>query len=86
MLHHNYLRNSKRAIFTGLLISGKANSYFEEIDRQAEEMFSQLVETMTNAEGVTEELKRKDQLAWVIAKNSIRNRAEEIVFKELIYV
>ncbi len=86
MLHHTYLRNTKRAVFTGLLISGKAKSYFEEIDRQAEEMFSQLVEKMTKAEGVTEELKRKDQLAWVRAKNSIRNRAEEIVLKELIYV
>lgn len=86
MLHHTYLRNTKRAIFTGLLISGKTKSYFEEIDRQAEEMFSQLIEKMTKDEGVTEELKRKDQLAWVRAKNSIRNRAEEIVLKELIYV
>ncbi len=86
MLHHNYLRNTKRAIFTGLLISGKTKSYFEEIDRQAEEMFSQLIEKMTKDEGVTEELKRKDQLAWIRAKNSIRNRAEEIVLKELIYV
>ena len=85
MLHHNYLRNSKRAIFTGLLISGKANSYFEEIDRQAEEMFSQLVEKMTKAEGVTEDLKRRDQMAWVCAMNSIYHRADEIILHDLIY-
>ena len=59
--------------------------HIEDIDRQAEEMFSQLVEQMIQSEGVTEQFKATDQMAWVGAMNSIRSRAEEIVRNEIIY-
>ena len=83
--HGKYLREHKHAIFSGLLISGKLDSYLRDIDRQAETLFSQLVKQMAAQEGITEELKATDQMAWVAAMNNIRSRANEIVLSELIY-
>ena len=83
--HCNYLREHKHAVYSGLLISGKLDSYLREIDRQAEAMFSRVVKQMAAQEGITEELKANDQVAWVGAMNSIRQRATEIVNDELIY-
>lgn len=85
LMYLDYMRNHKRAKYSGLMLSGKLKKRVETIDHQAEEMFSQLVEQIKQAEGVTEQLKATDQLAWVGAMNSIRNRAEEIVNTELIY-
>ena len=83
--HGKYLCEHKHAIYSGLLISGKLGSYLRDIDRQAEDMFSQLVKQMEVQDGITEELKANDQMAWVGAMNSIRQRATEIVNDELIY-
>ena len=83
--HCKCLREHKHAIYSGLLISGKLDSYLRDIDRQAEAMFSQMVKQMAAQEGITEELKAKDQMAWVGAMNSIRQRAMEIVNSELIF-
>ena len=85
MMYHDYLRNHKRVTYSGLMLSGKLKEQIEEVDRQAEEMFSQLVEQMTRAEGVTERLKAADQMEWVRRMNSIRNRAEEIVKSEVVF-
>ena len=85
MLYHDYLRTHKRVTYSGLMLSGKLKKHIEDIDRQAEEMFSQLVEKMKTAENITEQLKATDQLEWVRRMNSIRNRAEEIVLNKLIY-
>ena len=85
MMYHDYLRNHKRVTYSRLMLSGKLKEQIEEVDRQAEELFSQLVEQMKQAEGVTEELKRRDQMAWVGAMNNIRNRAEEIVKSEVVF-
>ena len=82
--HCNHLREHKHAIYSGLLISGKLNSYLREIDRQAEVMFSRVVKQMAAQEGITEELKASDQMAWVGAMNNIRQRAAKIVNIELI--
>ena len=68
-----------------MLTSGKLNSYLVDIDRQAKELFSQLVKQMTEAEGVTEAFKAADQMEWIRRTNSIRNRAGELVESELIY-
>ena len=83
--HCNYLREHKHAIYSSLLISGKLDSYLRDIDRQAEVMFSQVVKQIAAQEGITEELKATDQMAWVAAMNNIRSRANEIVLSELIY-
>ena len=67
------------------MLSGKLKEHIEDIDRQAEEMFSQLVDRMKQAEGVTEQLKATDQMEWVRRMNSIRGRAEEIVKSEVLF-
>ena len=86
MMYHDYLRNHKRVVYSGLMLSGKLKEHIEDVDRQAEEMFPQLVEQMKQAEGVTEQLKAANQMEWVCHMNSIRNRAEEIVIRDLIYI
>ena len=84
-MRHQYLRNHHRGIFDGMLLEGSLNAHLEEIDRQANEMMDHLTTQMAQAEGVTEQLKAQDQMAWVQAMNSIKNRAEEIVLHDLIY-
>ncbi len=84
-MHYDYLRKSKRAVFDGLMLSGEMNDYIQDIDRQAEEMFSQLVKQLAENENVTERLKATDQMEWVRRMNSIRNRAEEIVKSEVVF-
>ena len=84
--HGRFLQEHKHAIYSGLLISGKLDSYLREIDRQAESMFSQLMKQMAAQESITEELKTSNQMAWVGAMNNIRQRAAEIVNAERIYV
>ena len=84
--HLNYLRKSKKAVYTGLMISGKLNEYLEEIDAQAEEMFEKLMEKMRMNEGITEKLKAEDQMEWVRRMNCLQDRVNEIIFKELIYM
>ena len=85
MMYHNYLHNYKRVTYSGLLLSGKLKAHVEDIDRQAEEMFSQLVEQMKQSEGVTEQFKAADQMKWARLMNNIRNRAEEIVKSEVLF-
>lgn len=83
--HLRYIRQHKRLLYTNLLTTCKLNSYLADIDKQAEELFSRLVKQIAEREGVTEELKAQDQMAWVQAMNNIRSRAMEIVNNELIY-
>ena len=83
--HCNYLREHKHCTYSSLLISGKLDSYLRDIDRQAEAMFSRAVKQMAAQEGITEQLKANDQMAWVGAMNNIRQRASEIVNHDLIY-
>lgn len=83
--HLRYLKKHRRVRYANLLTSGKLNSYLVDIDRQAEEMFEQLVKQMAEREGVTEQLKAANSMEWVRKLNSIRNRAVEITNSELIY-
>lgn len=85
MMYHDYLRNHKKVTYSGLMLSGELKEHIEDIDRQAEDMFSQLVGRMKQDEGVTEQLKATDQLEWVCRMNSIRGRAEEIVKSEVVF-
>lgn len=83
--HLDYLKEHRRLVYLNLLTSGRLKEYLMSVDEQAEEMFSRLVRQMAKREGVTEQLKADDQMAWVGAMNNIRNRAKEIVNAELIY-
>ncbi len=83
--HHEYLRRNKQITLSSLQISGKLNSYLADIDRQAEELFEQLVKQMAEHEGATEKLKASNQMKWVRQMNNLRNQATEIVSSNFIY-
>jgi len=83
--HLRYIREHHRGLYVGLQLSGKLDSYLADIDQQAEDMFLRLVNQLARQEGMTEELKAADQMAWVGRMDNIRNRAAEIVNAELIF-
>ena len=83
--HLDYLHKHKHLDFELMLIRGKLNAHLESVDRQAEELLSQLVSDMAQQECITEALKESDQMEWVRRMNNIRSRAEEIVYREVIY-
>ena len=83
--HHQYLREHRPIIYSDLVLSGKLFSYLADIDTQARNKLDLLVTQLAEKEGINEQLKAQDQLVWVGAMYNIRNRAEEIVLKELIY-
>ena len=85
MMYHDYLRKHKKVTYSGLMLSGKLKEHIEDVDRQAEDMYSQLVDRMKRAEGITEQFKAADQLEWVRRMNSIRGRAEEVVKSEVVF-
>ena len=70
--HRRYLRENKHAVYSGLLLSGKLDAYLADIDRQAEALFARLMKELAQREGVAEEFKAADQIAWVGAMNGIR--------------
>ena len=84
-LHRDYLKEHRPVRYETLVLSGKPWSCLAELNEQAEKRLTLIVEQMKTSEGVTEELKASDPMAWVGAMNSIRNRAEEIVLHELIW-
>ena len=85
-LHKRYLKEQHPIRYNQLLLSGELGGYLAKLDKQAEEQLALTVWQMQEAEGVTEALKAADQLEWVRRMNSIRNRAEEIIKTELIFV
>ena len=72
-------------VYTVLVLSGKLYSYLAEIDTQARNKLDLLVIQLAEKEGINDQLKEQNQLAWGRAMNNIRNRAEEIILKELIF-
>ena len=84
-MHRDYLKEHRPILFNDLILSGHFWTYLADLNEQAQERLSVIVEQMKEAEGVTEDLKAADQMAWVGAMNSIRNRAEEIILREMIY-
>ena len=83
--HFQYLKENKPTTINVMRMNGSLKQYLREVDEQAEEMLFQLVKQMAKDEGVDEAMKRRDQLGYVQRMNSIRSRAEEIVFSELVY-
>ena len=81
-----YLEEARPALYCSLLLSGKLWTHLADVNEQAEERLDLIMVQMKAAEGVTEELKARNQLAWVQHMNSIRSRAEEIIYTELVYV
>ena len=85
-LHKMYLKEQHPIRYNQLLLSGVLGSYLAKLDKQAEEQLALTVWQMQEAEGVTEALNAANQLEWVCRMNSIRNRAEEIIETEQIFV
>lgn len=83
--HQQYLREHRPIIYSDLILSGKLYGYLADIDTQARNKLDLLVIQLAEKEGINNQLKEQNQLAWVKAMNNIRNRAEEIVNKELIF-
>ena len=80
-----YLKSHHRILYYNLLTRGKLHEHLADINEEAEEMFTRLVQQLSEKEGVTEHLKETDQILWVQKMNNICNKAIEIVNKELIY-
>ena len=85
-LHKMYLKEQHPIRYNQLLLSGELGGYLAKLDKQVEEQLALTVRQMREAEGVTEALKAADQREWVRRMNSNRNRAEEIIKTELIFV
>ncbi len=83
--HLRYIKQHRKVLYLNLLTSGKLNGYLADINKQAEDMLSRLVEQMAEREGVTEELKANSQKEWVARMNNIRSRATETVNHDIIY-
>lgn len=83
--HLRYIRQYKKSLYFDLFVSGKLNAYLADVNAQAEESFSRLVKEMSTQEGVTEEMKARNQMAWVQWMNSIREQATEIVNNEIVF-
>lgn len=85
-LHWDYLKEYRPIQYTNLITEGTLWTYLAALNEQARDRMERIIEQMKESEGVTEALKAADQLAWVGAMNSIRNRAEEIIREEMIFV
>lgn len=84
LLRREYLKQHRKVLFTNLLTSGKLTAHLMEIEKAAQSRMEQIVTALAKAEGVTEELKARDQMMWVGLMNNFRHTAEEIIRKELI--
>ena len=84
-MHREYLKEHKPIQYNCLLLSGELWTYLTDLNEQAQDRLERMIDQMKTAEGITETLKASDPMAWVGAMNSIRNRAEEIILREMIY-
>ena len=84
-LHSIFIKENRPAFYSMKRLNGTWLAYLEEIDTSAKEMVDKLIKDMAVKQGITEELKAKDQMAWVGAMNNIRHSAEEIVCKDLLF-
>ena len=85
MLRKEYLKEHKSGTYTYLLLTARLDSYLADLNEQAQNRLNCILAQMKEAEGITEKLKARDQMAWVRAMNSIRSLAEEIIRSETIY-
>lgn len=83
--HLRYIKQRHKVRYVNLLTSGKLNEHLADIDNQAEDMFFRLVKQMADREGVTEQLKKDNQMEWVARMNNLRSRAIEIINADLIF-
>ena len=84
-LHSIFIKENRPTIYSMKMLDGTWLAYLEEIDTTAKEMVDKLIKDMAVKQGITEEFKAKDQMAWVGVMNNIRHAAEEFVLKDFVY-
>ena len=82
----NYLKHHRKVLYYNLLTSGKLHSHVADTEEQAQALFSRLVKEYAEKEGVTEQLKSADQMAWLRKMNNIRERVIEVVYSDVVFV
>ena len=86
MIRKTYLKEHRPAMYSLYMLEDRLTKHLNAVDDEAQERMGILVRQMMEKQGVTEELKARDQMEWVRAVNNARNAAEEIVLKELVYI
>lgn len=82
----NYLKHYRKVLYYNLLTSGRLYSHLADVEEQAQDLFSRLVKEHAKKEGITEQLKAADQMAWVQKMNNIRERVIETVYSDVVFV
>ena len=80
-----YLEEHCPGLYEQLLLTGRLYEHLADIDQSSAARLEVMIPAIAAAEGVDEALKARDQIAWVAAMNSIRHRAEEAIFSELVF-
>ena len=86
MLHEEYIKQYRPTFYSRLILTGKLNNYLYEIDKTCHERIEHMIKDMAKYEGITEEMKAKNQLKWVGLMNNIKACAEDIIYSEFVYV
>ena len=84
--HYAYLKKHSPTVINVMRMNGTLEQYLRDLDRDAQDMFELLMKQYAGIEGITEQLKAENQMDWVCKMNNIRDRINEIIYKELIYV
>ena len=84
-MHYDFLYRNNRTVINVMRLNGTLNSYLDDIDRNACDMFNSLVRQTAENEGVTEQLKVSNQMEWIRRMNNIQSRVREFILNELIY-
>ncbi len=84
--HYAFLKKHSPTVINVMRMKGTLEQYLHDIDQDAQEMFDLLMKQYAEIEGITEQLKAENQMDWVCKMNNIRDRINEIIYKELIYV
>ena len=85
MRYLNHIKEHRKVLYTNLLTTGVLNKHLAEVDVRAHTMLNDLIKTFAEQEGVNEVLREQNQMEWVGRMNNIRNRAEEIVYNEVLF-
>ena len=85
MMRQQYLEQNRPGLYTRLILSGKLMEHLQEIEKTAQERLENTMNLLVKQAGVTEELKARDQMAWVGTMNSLKHQAEEMILTDLIY-
>ena len=83
--HLEYIKHHRKGFYTSLVLECKLNRYLADINKQSQEMCDKLISQYKTAEGITEQLKAENQMEWVARMNNIRNKATEVVNRDIIY-